>query len=346
MELTMGKDKSSRMSRRAVVQAAGAMLAAPFVTGKARAAQINWRLGHVAPPNTPLHKRLLEAADAIAKRSDGLMELTVIGEGRAGIQSGLLAQVRGGGMEMTVASGAQLAPILPSCAIPLIGFLFSNYPSLWQAMDGNLGQMIRARTPTQSPILVLDKIWDFGFREITTSTRPIQTAADLAGLKIRTQIDPDEMDLFRALGASPVVITLPYLRMALGPHQVDGQEGLLAVAEYARLNEVQSYCAMTRHIWDGLWLCVNASAWKNLPDHLRNIVANTLNGAAQRQREDSAKLEDSIRATLSSSGMKFSDPDPDSFRDLLRRQGYYAAIKAKLGDETWDVVRKATGVSA
>ncbi len=343
MKSTTGGNKPFRMSRRAVFQAA---VAAPMIARKARAAQINWRLGHVAPLDTPLHKRLMEAADAIAKRSDGAMQLTVIGEGRAGIQSGLLAQVRGGGMEMTVASGIQLAPTLPSCAIPLIGFLFNDYPSLWKAMDGDLGQTIRAQIPAQSPILVLDKTWDFGFREITTSTRPIQTAADVAGLKIRTQIETDEMDLFRALGASPVVITLPYLRMALEHHQIDGQEGLLAVAEYARLNEVQSYCAMTRHIWDGLWLCVNSAAWKGLPDHLRNIAANTLNSAGARQREDSAKLEDSIRASLSRSGMKFSDPDLDSFRDLLRRQGYYAGIKTKLGDETWDVVRKTTGVAA
>jgi tripartite ATP-independent transporter DctP family solute receptor len=329
------------MSRRALFQAA---VGAPMIVTKSRAAQISWRLGHVAPLDTALHKRLTEAADAIAKRSDGAMELTVIGEGRAGIQSGLLAQVRGGGMEMTVASGTQLAPTLPSCSIPLIGFLFSDYPSVWQAMDGDLGVMIRAQIPAQSPILVLDKVWDFGFREITTSTRPIQTAADLVGLKIRTQIELDQMDLFRALGATPVVITLPYLHMALEHHQADGQEGLLVVTEYARLNEVQSYCAMTRHIWDGLWLCVNAAAWKSLPDHLRNIVANTLNAAAQRQREDSAKLEESIRASLSRSGMKFSDPDLGSFRDLLRRQGYYAGIKAKLGDETWDVVRQVTGV--
>jgi tripartite ATP-independent transporter DctP family solute receptor len=334
------------MSRRAVFLSAGVTLASPFITRKARAAQINWRLGHVAPPDTPLHRRLIEAADAIAKRSDGVMQLTVIGEGRAGIQSGLLGQVRGGGMEMTVASGTQLAPTLPSCAIPLSGFLFPDYPSLWQAMDGDLGKMVRSQIPAQSPILVMDKIWDFGFREITTSTRPIQTAGDLAGMKIRTQIQLDEMDLFRALGASPVVITLPYLRLALEHRQIDGQEGLLAVAEYARLSEVQTYCAMTRHIWDGLWLCVNAAAWKNLPDHLRNIVANTLNGAALRQREDSAQLEDGLRASLSKTGMKFSDPDLGSFRELLKRQGYYAGLKAKLGDQTWDIVQKATGVAA
>jgi tripartite ATP-independent transporter DctP family solute receptor len=335
-----------RVSRRTALRVGGAALAAPVVTRYARAAEITWRLGHVAPLDTPLHQRLLEAADAIAKRSDGRMELSVIGEGRAGIQSGLLAQVRKGGMEMTVSTCTQLAPVLPTCAIPLIGFLFPDYPALWPAIDGELGRLVRSQIPQQLGMEVLDKIWDFGFRHITTSARPIQKAADVAGLKIRTQIDTDEMDMFRALSVVPVVITLPYLRMALEHHQIDGQEGMLPVVQYARLNEVQSYCALTHHIWDGLLMCVNATSWKNLPERLQHIVANTLNGAAQRQREDSANMEDSIRDSLGKAGLKFTEVDLNSFREVLRRQGYYDGVRKKFGDQTWNVIQQATGVAA
>ena len=99
-----------QLSRRTLGGLAGGALAAPMIARYAHAAEVVWRIGHVAPVNTPLHQRLLEAAEAIAKRSDGKMELNVIGEGKAGIQSGLLAQVRGGGIEMTVATCTQLAP--------------------------------------------------------------------------------------------------------------------------------------------------------------------------------------------------------------------------------------------
>jgi len=334
------------VSRRKALYAVGTTLAAPIVSRYAHAAEITWRVGHVAPVNTPLHQHLLEAADAIAKRSDGKMELTVIGEGRAGIQSGLLGQVRGGGLEMTVATCMQLAPTLPLCSIPLLGFLFKDYANLWPAIDGELGQMIRAEIRTQLNLEILEKIWDFGFRQITTSARAIRVADDIAGLKIRSQIDSDQMDMYRALAAVPVVITLPYLRMALEHHQIDGQDGMLAVVQYARLNEVQTYCAMTRHIWDGLWLCINPLAWKNLPERLQHIVANTLNGSAQHQREDNWKMEETIRGSLTTAGMKFNDIDPESFREMLHRQGYYARARTRLGDHAWDAVQKATGVSA
>jgi TRAP-type C4-dicarboxylate transport system substrate-binding protein len=274
------------------------------------------------------------------------MELKIIGEGRAGIQSGLVAQVRSGAMEMTATTCTQLAPSLPACSIPSIGFLFANYAPLWSAMDGDVGKIIRSEISTHLGMLALDKIWDFGFRQITTSGQEIKTAADLVGLKIRTQIDMDQMAMFKALAAVPVVITLPYLRMALEHHQIDGQEGMLPVVEYARLSEVQKYCAMTRHIWDGLWLCINPTAWAHLPSRFQNIVANTLNGAAQRQREDSAQMEEALRTSLTVSGMKFNEVDAGSFREALRHQGYYARVKAKLGEQTWEVIQRTTGVQA
>jgi|HubBroStandDraft_1064217.scaffolds.fasta_scaffold47816_3 TRAP-type C4-dicarboxylate transport system substrate-binding protein len=334
----------TRVSRRTVLRTASASIAAPAIARYAHAAEVTWRVAHVAPVDTPLHRHLLESAEAIAKRSDGKMELTVIGEGRAGIQSGLLAQVRGGGLEMTVATCTQLAPTSPLCSIPSIGFLFGDYPGLWTAMDSDLGQLLRSQIKSQLSMEILEKVWDFGFRHITTSAHPIQTAVDIAGLKIRTQINADQMDMFRALGAIPVVINFPYLRMALEHHQIDGQDGMLPVIEYGRLNEVQTYCAMTHHVWDGFWLCINSTAWAKLPDRLQHIVANTLNGSALRQRDDNVLLEDSIRSSLAKAGMKFTDIDVGSFRDVLRHQGYYAGVRTKLGDQAWDVLQKATGI--
>jgi TRAP-type transport system periplasmic protein len=339
-----GRHRMKVQARRQVVAVTGAALAAPAILRFAHAAEYRWRLGHVAPANTPLHQRLVEAAESILQRSDGQMELSIIGEGKAGIQSGLLAQVRGGGIEMTVATCAQLVPMMALCTIPMIGFAFSDYTKLWPALDGDLGQAIRTQFPVQAGIDVLDVIWDFGFRHITTTIRQIRAASDVAGLKIRTQIDTAEMEMFRALAIVPVVVTLPYLRMALEHHQIDGQEGLLPILEFARLNEVQSHCALTHHIWDGLWLCINPSAWRNLPERLRHIVANTIDGAGRRQRADSVRIEEEMKTSLVSRGLKFNEVDFASFRRTLHREGYYDSVRAKVGARIWQIVQSATEI--
>ena len=323
-----------------------APLAAPLTLRFARAAEVTWRFGHAAPNDSPLHRRLVEAAEAVAKRSDGRMNIKIIGEGQAGIQSGLLGQVRSGGLDMAVANGAQLAPLMGVAELPALGFLFEDYAKLWPAMDGELGRVIREPIPRQIEVEVLEKAWDFGFRHVTSTTRAIRLADDIKGLKIRTQIDESQMDMFRSMDAVPVVITLPYLHGALERRQLDGQEGVLSLVEYARLHEVQKYCAMTHHSWDGFWICINPSAWKNLPDRLRGIVANAMNGAAARQREDTARQEKTTREALTKAGMTFTTVDTASFRDTLRRQGYYARARAKFGETLWETVRKVSGVAA
>src|SRR3954452_13893830 len=135
--------------RRTLIRFAGAALAAPAISRYAHAAEIKWRIGHVAPADSPLHRNLLDAADLISKRSDGRMELAVIGEGRAGVQAGLVGHVRTGGIGMTLATCTHLAPTLLFCTVPSIGFLFGDYAKLWPAMDGDLGQMIRTQIRSQ-----------------------------------------------------------------------------------------------------------------------------------------------------------------------------------------------------
>ena len=121
---------------------------------------------------------------------------------------------------------------------------------------------------------------------------------------------------------------------------------MLALIQYLRLNDVQANCAMTHHTWDGLFLCVSPTAWKKLPEGLQVIVTNAFNGVAQRQRGENAEIANSIRTALTKAGMTFTDVDPGSFRDSLRRNGHYARFRSNLGERAWGVVEKATGVQA
>ena len=336
----------TQLSRRAIGRMTAGALAAPAIMRYAHAAEITWRLGHSASATSPFHKLLTDASEAISKRSDGKMELAVVGEGRLGIPGGMLAQVRAGTLDMTVATYSQLASNTPLCTIPAIGFLFGTYAKVWSSMDGALGQTIRAQAATELGVELLEKTWDVGFREITSSTQQIRTAADMIGQKIRSHIDSEQLEMFRSLGSVPIVVSLQNLRKALEHHEIEGQEDLLQLVEYARLNEVQRYCAMTRHHWEGLLLCISRNAWKTLPEKMQRIVSNTFNGTAPRQREEIVKLEETIRTSLTKKGMTFTEVDQASFREILRRDGYYRRLRDRLGAQTWTAIEQATGVSA
>ena len=50
------------------------------------------------------------------------------------------------------------------------------------------------------------RIWNLGFREITSSAKVIDTPDDLRGFKMRVPPSPISLAIFRSLGASPVTI--------------------------------------------------------------------------------------------------------------------------------------------
>lgn len=323
-----------------------ASFAAPVLPRFAHAAEVKWRIGHSAPADTPLHIRLLEAANAISIGSDGQMAIDVHPGNEAGSPVGLFAQVRSGAIDAAPLGGQLLARDLAVAALPTVGFAFAGYDGLWPAMDGDLGATIRNQIKSHLGLIAMNNCWDLGFRQITTSGKSVKSPADLAGLRLRTPPEADFIDLMRALKVLPVSMPLSTLNRVLSDHLIDGQESALPLILAVGLFRVQSLCALTNHVWDGQWLCVSGKSWSALPDKLKDIVGPALNAAALQQRIDNAAAEATIRARLEAGGMKFNAVDPAGFRYLLRKSGYYAAWRKKTGDEGWTTFEKYTGLQA
>lgn len=329
-----------QVARRALIASALAMPALPRL---GRAAEFVWRVAHTAPASFPLHVRLTEAAAIIELETGGRVQLEIQPDSRAGNQMGVLGQLRAGTLEMAPVTGQLLSGSLAVAAAPMTGFAFAGYDRLWSAVDGALGQIVRDQLARRLGLVAMAKVWDLGFRQITTSVKPVRSAADMDGLRIRIAGDADLLPLFRGLKAVPMTIPLGGLLQALRAKAVDGQEGLLPLVVAARVYDVQADCALTNHVWDGQWMCVNAAAWNRLPDRWKPVVADALNNAAERQRADFLTMEEVLMEFLSAKGMIVTRVDPASFRERLRAAGYYKELRTRLGDEAWAALEKAAG---
>ncbi len=340
---TLSPTRFRSLSRRALGRAALAGLAIPFLPRGARAAEIVWRVGHNAPVDFALHLRLLEVANTVATRSEGKMAIKIYPDGELGSTVGLLAQARAGKIDAVPLSNQVLSATLAVAALPMLGFAFSGYDQMWPALDGGVGTLLRTQIQQRLGLVPMERIWDFGFRQITTGDKPIYTAADLEGLRLRTPPEADFFALFQALKALPMAMPLSGLEEALTTGAFDGQESVLQLVKAASLQNVQSFCALTNHLWDGQWICVSGSSWSKLSPKLKDIVTAAFDESGLKHRQDTALSEAGIRVELEAAGMKFNGVDPKTFRAALRKAGYYAAWKAKMGEESWALLEKYTG---
>lgn len=330
----------SRRELLKVTSAAGVMGlfgTSAYASGKT----FKYKIATNVPATHPIYIRLSEAVETIKADTDGKVNIRVFPNGQLGSDTDMLSQLRSGAIEFLTLPGLILANLVPMASLNCVGFAFPDYPAVWKAMDGDFGAYIRGHIE-KTNLVVLDKVWDNGFRQIT-SDKPILTPANLEDVKIRVPMAPLLVSLFKSLKAAPTPINFNELYSSLQTKVVIAQENPLPIIATAKLEEVQKYCSLTSHSWDGYWLLSNKRSFTALPDPLRALVVNRLNEAAMKQRQDSENLAVSLQADLASKGMIFEHPDKALFRTALQESGFYSEWKTKFGEEAWAQLEAVAG---
>jgi TRAP-type transport system periplasmic protein len=329
-------------SRRAVLAGAAAAPLFAVRTRPASAAEFSFKLANNSPVTHPQSVRQQEAATRIKDATGGRVELQLFPNNQLGSDTDMLSQLRSGAIDFFTLSGLILSTLVPVASINGIGFAFKDYATVWSAMDGKLGAYVRGEIGKRG-LIAMDQMWDNGFRQITSSTKPIRDPADLRGFKIRVPISPLWTSMFQAFGASPISINFSEVYSALQTKIAEGQENPLSLIEIAKLYEVQKYVSMTSHMWDGFWMLANRQSFESMPKPLQDTVAQQLNRSALDERADIAKLNDTVAADLKTKGLTFVEVDKPAFRSALTQARFYAEWRTKYGDEPWGLLEGAVG---
>ena len=339
-----GNGRRQALKRLALTAAAVVPLAAGMMPRRASAAagEFKYKLGIALAPTHPTTAGLMAACADILRDSKGRLNIQVFPNSQLGSDTDMISQVRSGGIDFVSTAGLIWGTLVPVASISGVGFAFPNYDAVWNAMDGDLGAHIRAAFAKVN-LFPQSKIWDHGFRQVTSSSKPVVSPQDLSGMKIRVPVSPALTTLFKAFGAAPAGINMAEVYTALQTRIVDGQENPLTILETQKLYEVQKYCSLTSHVWDGFWLVGNLRSWNALPEDLRQLAARTFDAHAMQQRKDIDALNTRLRTDLATRGITFNSPDTTPFRGVLQKAGFYADWQKKFGPEAWATLEKYSG---
>ena len=191
-------------------------------------------------------------------------------------------------------------------------------------------------------------MWENGFRNVTTNNTPVNTVADLKGLKMRTNGMKTIDMTFQAMGATTTTIPYSDLYMGLKTGVADGQENPWVNVEGMKFYEVQKYFTEVNYQFHPDPFYVNAAWWNGLPEEYRDIITECATKMGEYNDELIDKNSSAAKQTIVDSGCEVYEPSADELKafqtavqsvyDQCVTEGICTADEIK---EMQDIVAKA-----
>ena len=286
-----------------------------LMSGSVFAQDVTLRLAHFAAETHPGHLAAQSFADAVAERTDGAIAVEIYPANELGSPPEQLEQTILGAVEMNLPTQGGLDKYEKAFGTVMTPFAFSSYEQAHEVLDGPFSEWAAPKLEEQG--LVMLSNWEYGFRNITNSVRPINSTDDVDGLKLRTPPELQIVAALEGLGASTTQIAFTELPNALNQGVVDGQENPIGVIYHYKLFDFQEHLALTRHVYNSMVHVINKEIFDALTPEQQTILREESKKAGEMMRAAVVAQEEEEIAALEEAGMKVTRPDLEPFVALM-----------------------------
>ncbi|QNB48150.1 DctP family TRAP transporter solute-binding subunit [Thermanaerosceptrum fracticalcis] len=295
------------------------------------------KLGHTGAPDHHYQEASLMFAKKVAEKTNNLVEIKVFPSDQLGKQNELIEGAQLGTVDMVLTSDVQLSSFEPLLGVVNLPFLFKDFDHVTKVFNGPVGDKLAAALDKKG--LTVLGWWENGFRHITNSKRPINTPADLKGLKIRTPNGAVFVDTFNMLGASATPMSFGELYSALQLKTVDGQENPTTHILTQKYYEVQSYLSLSNHIHVVEPLLISKVVYEKLSSEYQKALKEAAKEVSIWEFEKVKTMEAGEIEELKKKGMKVNTVNLQAFQEATKE--IYAKYEPKFTKELIEEIRAA-----
>lgn len=323
---------TSKLARRSFLKTAGAASAVSVfgITGRARAAA-QLRLAHPADTSHPVHLTTAAMAERVAERTGGEVAITLFPNNMLGSPTEVAQQTRAGAIDLTILNPANIEALSSSIGVVNIPYQFDGYDHAHRTLDDTGRAWLSEQLAGAGFTWVSNYEW--GFRALSNSRRPVETPEDIEGLKIRVPPELAIKAAFEALGANTQTIAFQEVYLALANKTVDGQDNPVGTTFAGKFYEVQDHIALTKHIYATTMMMANPRKWESLTDDQRAVLSEEAMRAGDETRRAVQADEGDQLAQMEKAGLRITRPDVAPFRE--RMEPAYAQLRQAIDEDVW-----------
>jgi len=273
-----------------------------------------WNIHVEGYPNTIALDNFAQLLD---QKSGGQMKLKMYHAGTLGSQPDAIEQVRLGGLEIANFSLGPLGPVVPEANVVSLPFIFKDPDHAFRVLDGKAGDMIKEGMAKKG--LISLAWYDGGARSFYNSKKPINTPADVAGMKVRVMNNDLYSGMIKALGGNPSPMAFSEVYQSLKTGVVDGAENNWPSYESTGHYEVAKYYSLSQHLIIPETLCINAAVWDKLSADEQKILKEAAEESAVLQRKLWKERSKASEEKVLAGGAVFNAiPDKSAFQAAMK----------------------------
>ncbi|MDD3794402.1 MAG: TRAP transporter substrate-binding protein [Lachnospiraceae bacterium] len=292
------------------------MLAAATVMGSAMAVSAEdvttFRLGHVNGTDSPNQKAADILNELLAEKLPQY-QVEIYPSGQLGGERDMIESVQMGTLDMVITATTPLANFVPSLNVGELLYLIQDYDHADAVYHGEIGaQWLEDCGSAGMKGLGFTEV---GFRQLCYNSKPIETLADLSGLKLRVMENDMHVNGWKALGCDAVTMGWSDAYAGVQQGTIDAVEVPYSLIYSNSVYDVCKYISETSHIYTAQCMLMSDSAWNTMSEEEQMIFQECATEACVQAKGYARESTENYKEELEAKGMTIVEVDLDSFRE-------------------------------
>ncbi|MGJ8597259.1 TRAP transporter substrate-binding protein [Sulfitobacter sp.] len=267
------------ITRGAFAIAAAATFAAMPLAAEAK----DWRGWNIHVVDYPVSHGMEAFMAEVTEKTDGEIKGKVFHAGVLGSQPDAIEQLRLGIMDFGVFSLGPMGQAVPATNVVSLPFVFKSVPQMYKLMDGEPGKALGAALEEKG--IVALGYYDAGARSFYNSIKPINTPADVEGMKVRVMNNDLFVGMIESMGGNATPMAFAEVYQSIKTGVVDGAENNPPSYESTSHFEVAKYYSLTQHLIIPECLCMSKKTFDGLTAEQQEVVKAAGKASTDLQRK-------------------------------------------------------------
>lgn len=274
------------------------------------------KLAHGLDVGHSVHKAMVKMGEDLYQISGGKMRLEIYPSQQLGSERECIELLQIGSLDMTKVSVGVMENFSPRMRVFSLPYLFRDRQHSFDVLDGPIGKDLLDEG-TKYWLKGLG-YYDAGSRSFYTKDNPINSPADLQGLKIRVLESVTAMDMIGSLGGAATPISWGELYTSLQQGIVDGAENNPPSFYLSRHYEVCKYYSLDEHTVLPDMVVIGTHLWDKLSKQEQDWLQLVVDNSVIHQRKLWAESEKEALEVVEKAGVAIVRPDKTAFENAVQ----------------------------